>query len=212
MNLNHETICCRAFAKRILLLASISVITSIASPARADLLYGVTQTTFPSGGTPVDLMLNVDTDLGKVNFEITGRSDGWFAVGFGNSVMANTYGILALQDGSVEERTLNYSGGSVLTPEVTVLSNTVDGDLRTLLLERDLSVVDTNYYSFPTSETTIALISASAAGGYGYHGADNRSPGSIDLVAVPEPGSIVLLGFATFVVTALRRRRRGANE
>jgi hypothetical protein len=142
-----------------------------------------------------------------VNFEFTGRSDGWFAVGFGGSTMANTYGIIAMQDGSVEERRLSYSGGTVLNPELTVLSNTVSGNLRTLVVERDLLISDTDYYDFPTTESTIALISASAAGGFGYHGADNRSSGSISVAAVPEPGALAMFGLASLSFLRLRRRR-----
>ena len=177
-----------------------------ASDAHADLLFGSVQTTFASGGTPVDLEVLIDTDLEKVTVEMVGRSDGWFAVGFGNSIMQNTYGILAHQNGLVEERKLNYAGGSVLSPELTVVSNSVSGGLRTLTVERDLSIADTDYYSFPDTESTIALIVASQTGDYGYHGSDNRASNAITLTAVPEPSGFAFAGLVVVFGTFRRRK------
>lgn len=153
---------------------------------------------------PVQINVTVDTATDLATVKLTGRSDGWFGVGLGNTTMPGTYGIIVRVNGTVEERTLDYLGGSVLTPELTVLSNTLSGGTRVVEVERARDVGDSSYFAFPDSESTIPLIAASALGVYTYHGSTNRSPSSLEL-QVPEPASLLLAAPAACVI--LRRRR-----
>ncbi|WP_269235116.1 T9SS type A sorting domain-containing protein [Flavobacterium flavigenum] len=113
-----------------------------------------------SNNMTANLTLNNNTS--KATIKLTGPSDRWFALQFGN--FANGGGMVSGQD-------LIYSNGSTLvdarqngvgvTPSTdatqnwTVTSNTVVSGIRTIIAERNFSTGDANDYTFNYTNTTI---------------------------------------------------------
>ncbi len=171
----------------------------------ADLIVGSTIFDF-SPNPSVSLGLSINTDSNTADIFMSGRSDGWFAIGFGSTTMANTYAIVVENTGNVDEYQLQQFGfGNILlTDQITVVSNEVTGMDRTVHLQRALDVGQPGYYVFPTIASTVNLAGASGPGPFGYH--LSRSAGSITLTAVPEPSS---LAFAMLCLTYLTSYRSG---
>ncbi|KAL3904137.1 MAG: hypothetical protein SGARI_005056, partial [Bacillariaceae sp.] len=70
------------------------------------------------------------------------------------------YAIIVMGD-SVEERKLDYHGaGQVLDSSVTVQSNVVDGDVRTIKLTRPLKGLTNAHYSLDISKPELKMIMA----------------------------------------------------
>ena len=189
-------------ASKMLLLLSVFLLPSSLA---ADVLIGDTTWNFNSS-PGIDLEMSIDTDSNLVDIIISGRDDGWFSVGFGSTTMADTYGIVVFQDGSYDERDLNYSGGTVLDSSLTLISSDVTGSTRTMHFRRGRVGIASEHYTFQTTPGILNLIGASDGGGYGYHGGTNRSSNTIDLQPVPEPASGVLMGLAGISLVFRRRR------
>jgi hypothetical protein len=77
-------------------------------------------------------------------------------------VMADTpYTIVVLGNGSVQERRLaDHLEGTLLPPSVTVVSNSVTGGLRTVVLTRKLAGASPLHYTFDPSALLISFINA----------------------------------------------------
>ena len=70
---------------------------------------------------------------------LTGPDGVYFAVGFGQSAMKNTYVIIVDGDGNVNEQKLgDHDPGNALSGMVSVKSNSVSNGIRTVVLTRDL--------------------------------------------------------------------------
>lgn len=95
----------------------------------------------------------------SVQVTLTGPSNVWFAFGFGSSFMANTYCILTDGTGNISERKLgNHNGGSLLPSSFTRSSQSNNSGTRTTMVTRTLSGLNSNYFTFPGSASTITLI------------------------------------------------------
>ena len=71
------------------------------------------------------------------------------------------YAIIADGNGGVMERKLAYqSGGVPLAATVTVVSNTVVGGVRTVVLNRALNGATTSHYTFDPTLLTLDFIAA----------------------------------------------------
>ena len=133
-------------------------------------LYCIISSHSLSGSVTLDsdndqkLTLNIDTSAGTVDILMTGKSDAWFGVGFNGTDMADVYTILADYDSStVYELYLGDGGCSPecdkqLTSTITVKSNIVNDDIRTVNITRAITITNAEYYSFSTSATSIPLI------------------------------------------------------
>jgi hypothetical protein len=110
----------------------------------------------------VTLALSVSASAGAT-ISLTGPADGnWFGVGLGSQVMAGAYAIVVDGDtGAVTEHSLgNHEAGSAVAPSVRVLSNTVDGGKRTVVLARALAGVSPAHYTFDPSRLLLDFVCA----------------------------------------------------
>ena len=119
---------------------------------------------------------------------ITGPSDVWFGVGFGASAMSGLpYAIIVDgETGSVSERKLaNHGPGRILSPVISVLSNTVDeSKKRTVQLMRPVKAPE-DYFTIPTTPGRIDLITAVGSGPkFSYH--KSHTGGSLTLIPTQE--------------------------
>jgi len=105
---------------------------------------------------------------GKATITMSGPANSWFGAGFNASAMADSpYTLVVNQDG-VTERKIGTCGseaehcpGIQLPSSVTVLSNSVVGGVRTVVMTRALVGLSKDHYSFnPFSDETIIFISA----------------------------------------------------
>ncbi len=176
--------------------------------AKADLLTGNTLFDFAPNPS-VALNLSVDTSLNLVDVYMSGRNDGWFAIGFGNNTMDDTYAIIIDQAGASSEYKLGIFGSNtLLATTVSIVSTNVVGSTRTVHLQRsrDLGLSFPDHYAYPTVPGGVLLAGATGPGPFGYH--QNRSGGSVTLSvsAIPEPASASLMFVG--VLGALVRQRR----
>eukprot|EP01060_Flectonema_neradi_P036402 TRINITY_DN698_c1_g2_i1.p1 TRINITY_DN698_c1_g2~~TRINITY_DN698_c1_g2_i1.p1 ORF type:complete len:718 (+),score=175.93 TRINITY_DN698_c1_g2_i1:80-2155(+) len=99
---------------------------------------------------------------GMVNLTLTGPSDKWFGVGFNARAMSDTpYAIIVNGTGDVMERRLaNHAPGTQLASSVTILSSSVSGGLRTVILQRKAVGKTSEHFTFPQSASTVNMINA----------------------------------------------------
>jgi hypothetical protein len=120
---------------------------------------------------------------GNVTITMSGTSDAWFGAGFldklpvftpgshSGSAMEGTWAVVALGDGTVQERKLgNHLPGMELTSSITVTSNVVKDGVRTVVLTRALAGATADHYTFNTDAQSIAVINAvGSSAAFGYH-------------------------------------------
>lgn len=75
------------------------------------------------------------------------------------------YAIIVDGSGKVQERKLaDHAEGIVLAPSLRIMSNTVDGDIRTVVLTRPFVGATKDHYTFSTKELSLAFINAVGSG------------------------------------------------
>ena len=101
----------------------------------------------------IELFFNDTTELVKITY--SGPSKVWYGIGFNATQMSYTYAIIIDgYNGTVSERQLGLnSPGQVLQSTTTIISNTVNNNIRTVKLKRnmtiDKNVANSNdYYTF----------------------------------------------------------------
>ena len=105
---------------------------------------------------------------GIINITISGPSNVWFGVGFDATVMADSPWTLITNSSGVWEQKIGTCGseaehcpGYQLNKTITILSNTVNNGIRTVIVQRGLIGKTSEYYSFiPSDAATIPLITA----------------------------------------------------
>jgi hypothetical protein len=193
----------RAIFSKALLLALIA----FSSPVNADILTGSSVFNFSPNPSVGLNALTVNTNSNMIDIVMSGRNDGWFAVGFGNTEMDGTYAIVIDEAGGITEYQLSQFGQNnvVLQPTISQISNSVLASTRTVHLQRPTTTSGPPYDVFPVTAGSYPLVSATGAGAFGYH--LNRAPGSVFLSSVPEPTSMLLV-LASVGACLLNRRRR----
>lgn len=124
---------------------------------------------FASGVINATTTLKKDADDATVT--LVGPKDAWFGIGFGFSTMCRhmeadecqdggPYAVIVYED-KIEERYLDFHGkGTVLPPTIKLLSNTVSGGNRTIVLSRPIEGPDERYYSFDLEKASVPVIMA----------------------------------------------------
>lgn len=126
--------------------------------------YASGTVTEPTTGVSVSLTVDATKDL--VTITMQGPADAWFGCGFNASIMANTpYAIIvhnASTTAMVMERKLgDHDPGTQLAPSVNIISQSVSGNVRTVVLTRPLKGKSLGYYSFDLSlDSSIPVITA----------------------------------------------------
>jgi len=116
-----------------------------------------------SAEVSVNLSLDTTQQGGLATIVLTGPSTVWFGVGFDATAMGDLpYAIIVDGKGNVTERKLgDHDPGTLLQPtQVRVVSNTVTGSLRTVVLSRAFKGATANHYTFNPSVGTLNLIHA----------------------------------------------------
>lgn len=122
----------------------------------------------------VDLAQASQNDAGTATITITGPADVWIGVGFGAQSMClqpmadecaggGPYAIIVTGDGAagVSERKLaNHGPGSVLDASITVLSNSVQDNMRTVVVKRGFTGMTEDHYTFTATSDQIPFINA----------------------------------------------------
>lgn len=120
-------------------------------------------------------LATANTKDGQATITMVGPADRWFGMGFGALTMCRhmeadecqgggPYAIIVYDD-HIEERHLALHGpGIVLPSTLTVVSNTVAGGNRTVVVKRALTMDDEEYYSFDAGEPTLDVILARGCG------------------------------------------------
>jgi hypothetical protein len=149
--------------------------------------------------------VTVNNNTNVVTITMTGTNNAYFAVGFGAAVMNGTYCIVDNGTGSLTERDLgNGSAGTLLTSSITSSSTSLAGSVRTTTLQRPRVGLNANYYTFPNTPGTYALIWARGSGtSFVQH--SQRGSATITLTnacnlpITPTPGVILCSGDSALV-------------
>jgi len=140
----------------------------------------------------------------SVQIKLTGPADKWFGVGFGSKTMCThmegdecpgggPYTIIISGD-KVEERKLDFHGpGVVLDSSITVHSNQVEDDIRTVTLSRPLKGPTSKHYTFDSSSPSIPLIMATGCSlTFAQH--CGHGPNQVNLLPVNTPKKLCQSG------------------
>jgi len=139
-----------------------------------------------SGATSSLVYIGVDLDKDIATITLKGPATVWFGVGFGAQAMEDLPWTIVVDgnNGTVTERKLaNHAGGRLLPISVKVVSNTVKGAIRTVVLTRPLKGLSKDYYTFDVAATNGLIPIINAIGNtpsFGYH--KNKAPSKVLLV------------------------------
>ena len=150
--------------KKILLIlfltSSISLFAQSFSTGTQTLLSGLTAN------------INIDADTDITTLTLTGPSNAWFAIGFGNLDMQGT-DVFRTNGSTIVDA---YSSGNALpaqdsSQDWTLVSNTVSGSNRTIVATRANNTGDSNDHIFNASAGSLSVIYAKGSStNYAYHG------------------------------------------
>lgn len=117
------------------------------------------------GNTTVSAAQNMSIEVAtypvgdSVVITMNGPSNVWFAYGFGGSSMSGTYCMVNDGSGNVTERKLgNHAQGTALTSSLLSSSTSVAGGVRTTIVKRTLTGMNSDYFTFPASSTGFSII------------------------------------------------------
>ena len=150
--------------KKILLIlfltSSISLFAQSFSTGTQTLLSGLTAN------------INIDADTDITTLTLTGPSNAWFAIGFGNLDMGGT-DVFRTNGSTIVDA---YSSGNALpaqdsSQDWTLVSNTVSGSNRTIVATRANNTGDSDDHIFNASAGSLSVIYAKGSStNYAYHG------------------------------------------
>ena len=114
--------------------------------------------------TPFNMTLGIYPTKGYLIMNITGPANKWFGVGFGSTSMANTYAIICSKNDTIsicqENKLGNDYYGTQLTKTMSTINDNIIGNVRKVFIKRNITINNSNYYSFPTWTKTISVIYA----------------------------------------------------
>ena len=116
--------------------------------------------------------INIDADTEITTLTLTGPSNAWFAIGFGNLDMGGT-DVFRTNGSTIVDA---YSSGNALpaqdaSQDWNLVSNTVSGSNRTIVATRANNTGDSNDHVFSASAGSLSVIYAKGSStSYAYHG------------------------------------------
>lgn len=151
-----------------------------------------------NGAIPGDI--SVKTSGGTATITLKGPSNAWFGIGFNAVVMSDSPYTIVVNSTSVWEQKIGTCGseaehcpGDRLQTSIKVLSSTVTGDVRTVVLSRPFAGATKNHYTFSFDTPTIDIISAVGKDQvFAYHASHNTL--AVTLVNPAGPTCICDLG------------------
>ncbi len=148
----------------------------------------------------LNVSVALDPSNAKVTVTLTGPADVWFGIGWNAGLMADTpYAFIVEATGNVFERRLvNHGPGVVLNATITVISNTVISNTRTVVLTRAVQGADERYYTFPSAPGTIRFINAvGAQPTISYH--KHRTAAQLTLLPTTTPACLCVPKTVTYL-------------
>lgn len=157
----------------------------------------------------ISVALSTSTDTageqGMATITLVGPADKWFGVGFGTNSMCakmeadecprgGPYAIIVSGD-NVEERKLDFHGpGTVIESSVTIVSNEVNDENRTVVLTRPWVGATPNHFTFePKSSASVPIITARGCGlVFAQH--CGHGPSELEFIAMDTPTSLCQAG------------------
>ena len=108
------------------------------------------------------LELSLEHDTKTAILTMSGPAGVWFGLGFGASSMNDKpYAIIVDGTGAVSERRLvNHGPGTLLTPSITIMSNTMVDKTRTVVVHRAVAGATKDHFSLPLVPGDLDMISA----------------------------------------------------
>jgi len=167
---------------------------SVAAPSYTAVFNTLTSSNVTCGNTQIialqgvsklgnDVELAVEHNTVTAIITMRGPSDVWFGVGFDATAMKDKpYAIIVDGKGAVTERKLaDHGPGNELTSSVTLISNSVQDNIRTVVLHRRVQGITKDHFNLPTSPGDLNVISAvGSSSELSYHKA--RSGGKVTLL------------------------------
>jgi hypothetical protein len=150
---------------------------------------------FGPGSSVVNISLDLDADIGNATITLSGPSSVWFAVGFNASAMKDTPYSIEVSPSTngtkanvVERRLGNHASGTQLNSQsLHIISDTIDGSTRSVVLTRPLVGDSKLHYTFDPTLSSINIIAAiGSSETFGYHG-NKRGGSSLMLVEMGAP-------------------------
>lgn len=136
----------------------------------ATLFMGFNRTCFDKYSVSANITINLlESTESQVTITLDGPSDLWFGVAFDAYKMADLpYAIIVNGSGYVfEDKLGNHGPGTVLPKSITILSNSVNNNIRRVILTR---AVKNKNYNFNISNSDIPLLTAIGfSGKFSYH-------------------------------------------
>lgn len=129
------------------------------------------------GNTPLAYSAKVDVDASVVTLTLTGPSDRWMGIGFGESSMAVDGDVVIYDGTNLTDRTFIGVGSTPVLDAVqdwTLVSDQVETGVRTVVGTRALATGEANDYTFTPTESALTLVYARGQSiEVGYHGSDS---------------------------------------
>lgn len=133
--------------------------------------------------------INIDADTDITTLTLTGPSNAWFAIGFGNLDMGGT-DVFRTNGSTIVDA---YSSGNALpaqdaSQDWTLVSNTVSGSNRIIVATRANNTGDSDDHIFSASAGSLSVIYAKGnSTSYAYHGGANRGFTTLSVtLGIPE--------------------------
>lgn len=120
-----------------------------------------------------DLTLDLETDATTTKVTLTGPANAWFAVGFGGLTMSAGADVLRTDGTTVTDARATFRGlpPADASQDWNVSSNTISGNVRTIVASRPNNTGDANDFIFSNSAGSINIIWAfGTSTTYAYHG------------------------------------------
>ena len=150
---------------------------------------------FLSSNNGLNYQVVIETNATDVSLTFTAPADRWFGLGFGVSSMSNGGDVVIFDGNNLTDRTFGGNAIPSLDANQTwnVTSNTVDGNVRTLIATRALNASQGNNYVFTNNNQPISLAwshGASSSFNLEYHGS-NRGATVANMTQNEEPAPVI---------------------
>ena len=124
------------------------------------------------------ITVSIDISDSDVTLILTGPKHSWFGIALNATIMADTPYAIIVENEKVEERHLgNHAQGTKLKQQsITLLENTVIGNLRTVKMKVPLKGIDSNHFTFNKNMKTLPILMAHGISStFAYHGTTRAS-------------------------------------
>lgn len=159
-----------------------------------------TDLTGVSTNANITVGLVVSGSNSSVQITLRGPVSVWFGVGFNAQLMQDAPYTIIVEGEKVSERKLGkHVAGQLLTPSITILSNTVADGVRTVVVRRPLAGATASHYTFDASVLSLPFISAvGVSGTFGPHGAAPHGAAELRLWPTNGPVCVCAIPAAVF--------------